>query len=96
MAAAGDFMLTIQFPLRSASGTFGWVVQPTDTHRISQLSQTKTDYQSRSMSSLERLLRNATHITVQLADREKSIDLDRHRMSKLLKAVDRCRRAALK
>ena len=45
---------------------------------------------------LERLLRNATHITVQLADREKSIDLDRHRMSKLLKAVDRCRRAALK
>jgi hypothetical protein len=45
---------------------------------------------------LERLLRNATHITVQLADREKSIDLDRYRMSKLLKAVDRCRRAALR
>jgi hypothetical protein len=41
------------------------------------------------------LLRNASRITVQLADHETSIDVDRPKMPVLLAAVNRCR-AALK
>jgi hypothetical protein len=44
---------------------------------------------------VESLLRNAERITVQLADREMSIDVDRHKMPRLLRAVNHCR-AALK
>jgi hypothetical protein len=44
---------------------------------------------------VESLLRNAQRITVQLADREISIDVDRHRMPRLLRAVNHSR-AALK
>ncbi|MGA8197037.1 MAG: hypothetical protein WB902_27165 [Acetobacteraceae bacterium] len=40
---------------------------------------------------VEDLLRNATRITVQLADHETSIDVDRPKMPALLAAVDRCR-----
>jgi hypothetical protein len=40
---------------------------------------------------VEDLLRNATRITVQLADHEASIDVDRPKMPALLAAVDRCR-----
>ena len=44
---------------------------------------------------VENLLRNAQRITVQLADSERSIDVNHHRMPTLLRAVNRCR-AALK
>jgi hypothetical protein len=40
---------------------------------------------------LDDLLRNAARITVQLADHEASIDVDRPKMPVLLAAVDRCR-----
>jgi hypothetical protein len=44
---------------------------------------------------VENLLRNAERITVQLADSERSIDVNHRRMLTLLRAVNRCR-AALK
>ena len=42
---------------------------------------------------VEDLLRNASRITVQLADHETSIDVDRPKMPVLLAAVNRCRAA---
>jgi len=42
---------------------------------------------------VEDMLRNASRITVQLADRETSIDVDRPKMPVLLAAVNRCRAA---
>jgi hypothetical protein len=39
------------------------------------------------------LLRDATQIIVKLPDRKMSVDVDRRKMPKLLKAVGRCRRA---
>ena len=40
---------------------------------------------------VENLLRNAARITVQVTDRETSIDVDRPKMPALLAAVERCR-----
>jgi hypothetical protein len=40
---------------------------------------------------IESLLEKATSVTVRLADRETSVDVDTHTMRKLLRAVKRCR-----
>jgi hypothetical protein len=40
---------------------------------------------------VEPLLPEATRVTIRLADREASVQVERGRMRKLLKAVNRCR-----